>query len=330
MPKTRITVIGCGFTGSVVGLALRRQFKDAEIIGHDKDQAAARRAEKLGAIDKGDWNLPNACEGAAMVILAIPADGIESTLKVIGRDLPAGSIVMTLSGSATAALAFAARHVPREVTFAASTIVFHPDRVPVGTPVESAATDMIENAVWTLTPQSGTTPDASDGLAGLITSFGAAPVFMDAAEQDGLRLSVQMLPGLLGAALVNAVASDGAWRERQWLAGADFGQATERVGEAKSIALAALAQPQATVHWLNQVMLQLMAVRDAISDGSTEELNALLAQSIERREAWLAAWRKGREDGRVAQAKAPTLLSAFVGQNIAERLQNKPASKNKL
>ena len=94
MPKTRITIIGCGFMGTVFGYAIKAHMPEAEVIGHDKDQSYGKRAESAKAIDKHQWNLPSACEKAALVLLCIPSDGVEITLKTIGRDLSAGAIIV--------------------------------------------------------------------------------------------------------------------------------------------------------------------------------------------------------------------------------------------
>jgi prephenate dehydrogenase len=77
MAKTRITIVGCGFTGTAIALALRTLYKDVEIVGHDKDQSNTQRAAKLKAIDRSNWNLPAACENAQLIVLAIPFGAIE-------------------------------------------------------------------------------------------------------------------------------------------------------------------------------------------------------------------------------------------------------------
>ena len=107
MSKTRITIIGCGNLGIALGLALRTVIKDAEIIGHDKDGSAAKKAEALKAVDRTQWNLPSSVEGAQLVLLAIPQDGLEATLKAITQDVAAGAIVSDLCPVKNTALKFA-------------------------------------------------------------------------------------------------------------------------------------------------------------------------------------------------------------------------------
>ena len=73
MAKSRIAIIGLGLIGGSIGLALRRAEVESEIVGHDREPLKARQAKKLGAVDRADWNLISACEGADMVIIATPS-----------------------------------------------------------------------------------------------------------------------------------------------------------------------------------------------------------------------------------------------------------------
>src|ERR1035437_6494253 len=93
MARTKVTIVGCGFIGTAVAIALRSLYKDIEIIGHDKDQSKTQRAEKLKAIDRSNWNLPSACENAQLIVLSIPLDAIEPTLKAIAPDILPGAII---------------------------------------------------------------------------------------------------------------------------------------------------------------------------------------------------------------------------------------------
>ena len=93
-PKPNITIVGLGLIGTSMGLALRQAGVASAVIGHDKDLAVANQARKREAVDKVDWNLISACEKADLVILAVPLDAIEPTLKAIGPYLRPGCVVI--------------------------------------------------------------------------------------------------------------------------------------------------------------------------------------------------------------------------------------------
>ena len=105
MSQQKIAIIGCGWLGSALGFALKTAFRDAEIIGHDKDPDAAKKAEQIKAVDKTNWNLPATCEDASLIFLAIPSDEVTLTLQAIGKYLAEGTTVIDTSGAALAGVA---------------------------------------------------------------------------------------------------------------------------------------------------------------------------------------------------------------------------------
>ncbi|MGQ9715149.1 MAG: prephenate dehydrogenase/arogenate dehydrogenase family protein, partial [Anaerolineae bacterium] len=72
MRKPKITIVGLGLVGSSLGLALRAQGGEYEVVGHDREPAVASQARKMGAVDATEWNLIAACEGADLICLALP------------------------------------------------------------------------------------------------------------------------------------------------------------------------------------------------------------------------------------------------------------------
>ncbi len=88
----RVTLIGLGLIGSSIGLGLKQAKADMEIIGHDKDGETAKRAVKNDCVDRTDWNLINACDGADLVVLCIPLAAVQDTLKVIAHELKPGCV----------------------------------------------------------------------------------------------------------------------------------------------------------------------------------------------------------------------------------------------
>lgn len=325
MAKARVAIIGCGFTGTALGLALKAAISDVEVIGHDRDREAMRRAEAAKAIHKGEWNLPAACDNAAAIFVTIPQEGLEVTFKAIARDLQPQTIVVAVGGLNSLALKQARELLPQDVAFFATNLVFHPDRVSAVT--AKAEAESVKDAIWTIAPRSGTTPDMVDVFAALVSEVGAKPIFVDPTERDGLAVSVDALPPVLSSALMLAVSSDDAWRERQWMAGAAFGDAVAGVNSASNFTSMLMAQPEAAMHWLNQVMLQCMALRDAIRDRDAAAVDEIMKQARERRERWLADWRRGRDEGRAPVRQQHSVLTLFVGERMAGRISSGSGKK---
>jgi prephenate dehydrogenase len=331
MAKTRITIVGCGFTGTAIALALRNVYKDVEIIGHDKDTANTQRAEKMKAIDHSNWNLPAACENSQLIVLAIPANAIEPTLQAIAPDLIPGAIVTDTCSVKLPLIDAVKKHMPAHAAYISSDIVFNPARFSEAPAIEAITADIFKGAAWTLTPIVAS-PEAVDGFAGIVSTIGAMPIFMDAVEHDGLRLAVDSVPAALSSALMLAVTDDIAWRERLWLAGTTFGSATANVEltHAAEVASALVAQPEATTHWLNQIMLQLIELRDAVEQKRADKVEGLLVNARERRSNWTSEWYKGRDQGHTpADVKRPSILGMVVGERMANRLEQAPSPKDR-
>ena len=320
--RTRITLVGLGRTGLSLGLALKQFVKDIEIIAHDRDRDAAKIAVTLKAADKEEWNLLKACEGAALVLIAIPQDGVALTLKAIAPDLAPGAMVATLGGAIAANLALARQFLQDDIAFVAGALVLNPVRVTPGAP--PAAADL-KDAVWSLDARG--TEEQIGSFSGLVETLGAHPVFVDPAERDGMALSIDTLPPLLQSLLMLTVSNDGAWRERGWTAGSAFADATARADGAPALATALLANKEVSAHWLNEFMRQAILLRDAINAGDAAAVEAQLADARARREAWLNAWARGRDAG---GARADVPRRSFAGLFMGDRLADALGKRKKL
>ncbi|MBM3957978.1 MAG: prephenate dehydrogenase/arogenate dehydrogenase family protein, partial [Gemmatimonadetes bacterium] len=90
----RITIIGTGFIGSSMGMALREAYRGkVEVVGYDADTKVHDRARKSGAVDRTEWNLDKAVAGADIVILAVPVAATPEIFRAIGPHLAEGAIV---------------------------------------------------------------------------------------------------------------------------------------------------------------------------------------------------------------------------------------------
>jgi prephenate dehydrogenase len=317
MSKTRITLVGCGATGTLIGHAIKAVMTEVEVVGHDKERDAGRKALAAKAIDREEWNLPRACEGAAMVLIAIPQEGVELTLKTVCPDLVPGGIVCVLGGSNKENIDGGAKLAPADAGVIASTLVLHPERVTL--PDGAPALDQLKDAIWTIAGRAS--EDQINAMAGFVSQLGARPIFVDAAERDGMALAIDVVPAALQSMLMLAVSGDAAWSERGWSAGADFARATARIMQHETLGQQLLAHRPASAHWLNQIMLQCMQLRDALNDNDGEAIAAQLELAADRRAQWIARWRKGRDTGATPiDLPQRSMLGMFIGQRNAERL----------
>ena len=73
MSNFTVTIVGTGVIGTSMGLALKQQGDSLYVVGHDKELGRGKEAAKMGAFDKVEWNLINACEAANLAYLLTAA-----------------------------------------------------------------------------------------------------------------------------------------------------------------------------------------------------------------------------------------------------------------
>ena len=107
----QITVIGLGQLGASIGLALNGR-ENIRRVGHDREPAVMKKAKSLNAFDETVFNLPASVEKSDLVVLCLPLDQVEDTLKYIATDLREDAVVMDMSPLKSVVAAWFAKHVP--------------------------------------------------------------------------------------------------------------------------------------------------------------------------------------------------------------------------
>jgi prephenate dehydrogenase len=287
----QFTIIGLGQIGASIGLALAERQNLLYRVGHDRDVQIARQAEKLGAVDHIELNLPNAVRKAEVVLLALPLDQIQETLSLIAPDLKEGAVVMDTGPIKQEVIAWAEKLLPADRYYVGLTPSINPAYLhEAGAGLEAAHADLFQSGVMAIV----TPPRTNSGVIKLATDLtallGSSPLFADAAEVDGLMAAMHILPQLLAAALLNATVDQPGWREGRKLAGRPYAQATA------PIVYADLVQALKSEVWLNQAnVLRLLdgtiaALETVRSDISTQNDGALkgrLEKAHQGRQKWL-------------------------------------------
>ncbi|MEM7537886.1 MAG: prephenate dehydrogenase/arogenate dehydrogenase family protein [Chloroflexota bacterium] len=221
MSKPKITIIGLGVTGSSIGLGLQKEEGNFEIIGHDKEPDVTRVAERTGSIHRTMWNIHRACEDADMIILAVPLSEMAELFSLIAEDLKEGCLVFAINDVLQPIIELADKHFVG-VHFVAG----HPVLTGIGGTLETRA-DLFKDCTFCVTTGTKTAPDAVQLACDFVERLGAKPLFMDAAEHDGLVAGVDQLPQMLAVGLMQINSSGPAWSEARQLAGRTFANATE-------------------------------------------------------------------------------------------------------
>jgi len=310
MSKPRIAIVGLGFIGGSIGLALHQAEADFEIVGHDRERAAANQARKIGAVDKTDWNLVSACEGADLIVMAIPVGGIKDTLAAIGPYLEPGCLITDTASIKTPVVEWAEEILSKEVHFVGGDPIVGDAGTSGG--IDAARADLFSGAIYCLTPAPGAAPDAVRLASDFVYLLGAKPYFLDPVEHDGLMAGVDHLPFILSAALMGVTVESPSWREMRRLAGGAFENATRFVSaDSTTYRDACLVNGENIVRWIDACSGKLGELKETILAGDTEELGRLFEEAMIARRRWLKAREKGDWEGQPSEIPG---MASFMGQ----------------
>jgi prephenate dehydrogenase len=278
-----LTIVGLGVIGTSLGLALKKTKVAFEVVGHDKDHDAARAALKSGAVSRTDWNLIGACDGADLIVISTPLSAIKDTLSALRHDLKAGTVVTDTASLKSPVLAWADEILPRSVHLIGGHPILRKD---VPRPIVASA-DLLEDAVYCLTPQPQCPPEAVQTVADLAEAIGATPFFLEAQEHDSLIAAVEQLPLLVGMAMQHVVGSGSASREAQRLAGPDFAAATQPLSSELADLLQSCSLNTANLtRWLDACVAELSHLRNLLASTDNSELREALDGIKELHEQW--------------------------------------------
>ncbi len=294
----QISIIGLGRIGTSLGLALRERKAEIMRVGHDIDLKTARQAEKLGAVDQIEINLPDAVRGADLVILALPVDQLRPTLEVIIPDLREGCVVMDTSPTKQAMIAWAEKLLPPDRFYVGLTPVLSAHYLEDGdVGIDGAQADLFKDGMMAIVAPPNTNDGALKMANDLSRLVGATPMFSDPTEIDGLMATAHLLPELMAAALLRATLNQPGWRESRKLAGPAYAHATHAIQQAfggADLAAEALNNRGNAIRLIDDAIQALEGIRSTIDAGSEDTLAKDLGQLRDGRAQWVKA-RQTRE-----------------------------------
>lgn len=285
----KITIIGLGLIGGSLGLALRRAQVPYEIVGHARHRSTTARARQRGAIDKGADSLPEAVDGAKLVIVATPPAAMEEVFRAMAPFLAPGGVVTDTASTKGQVMAWAAELLPAEVHFVGG----HPMAGKETSGIDAAEADLFQGCIYCLVPSLRASAEAIEMVVGLVGVVSGRPYFVDAAEHDSFVAAISHLPFILSAALVNTTTASAAWREMGRLAAGGF-RDTSRLaaGDPTMYRDICRTNRESILRWMDACMAELGRLRRLI-EGGDEGLEQAFRQAKEAREGWEQLRREG-------------------------------------
>ncbi|MBW7883451.1 MAG: prephenate dehydrogenase [Caldilineaceae bacterium] len=284
MANPRITLIGLGLTGTSLGLALTENAEGIEVVGHDKEPTVAQEARKNSAVQRTEWNLHKACEGASAIVLAIPQGEVGETLELIREDLQPSTLILVLSSVFQPVLntfhtVLAGHH---------NAVVGHPILPGVAGPL-IARGDLYRQAVFCLAAGPDTNPEALQLASNFVETAGAEPLYVDPAEHDGIAAGVDLLPQFVGAVLIHMAAGMPGWAEARRMAGQAFTRTTRFDHSASSLFNMLMANQENVAQRVEQFQQELAAFHQWLTTPAVDDehpLHVALVQAELERAHW--------------------------------------------
>lgn len=327
----QVTIIGLGRIGASIGLALGEKENMFVRVGHDRDHSAARKAQKLGAVDRIEVNLPRSVEQAEVVLLAIPVDQIRETLEIIAPDLKPGAVVMDTAPLKTVVAAWVGELVPNDRYYVGLTPAINPAYLlEYASGAEAAHPDLFKDGVIAIVAPPRTASEAIELAADLTRLLGATPMFADALEVDGLMAALHLLPQLVAAALIKSTVDQPGWREARKLANRVYAQMTAPVSNGDppaGLQSAAVLNRENVLRVMDVMIGSLQELRSNIAERDGAALLAGLERAQEGRELWWsqrneANWAAEEIDASPAEIpKTSEILGRFIGLGRKKKTQ---------
>jgi prephenate dehydrogenase len=321
----QITIIGLGQIGTSVGLSLASQAGSIKRVGHDREMGIQNKAKSMGAFDSVNYNLPSSVENADVVLLCLPLDQIEETLKFIAPDLREDAVVMDFSPQKAAVQKWFEQYIPTGRHYVGLVTAINPEfMLQPHEGIESARADLFEKATIGITAPAGTPGKALELADNLVKLIGAKSIFLDMAEADGMLMMAHLLPQMLSVALLNATVGQAGWAETRRFASRPFAMTTASIEDDNADALkqALLNNPLAAAPALDMAIGALTHLREAVNKGDKADLEKRLQLAFDDRENWLNERQRADWEG-TTKAEMPSTGDAFKRFFLGERSKSK-------
>lgn len=315
----RVSIIGLGLIGTSIGLGLRRWSNNngkreavLEVSGFDSALEVQSYAKKMGAVDRTEWNLPNAISRADMIVIATPVGAVPDLLRLIAEEGKQGVVVTDVCSTKVQVLEWAKEMLPSTVHFVGG----HP-MAGKAQSTEAAEADLFKGATWCVCPTVNAGDEAVQTVLGLISALGAEPLFIDPHEHDGFVGGISHLPYLLSIALMRSVSADPAWRDIRQLTANGFRDVSRLSGGSPEMHRDICnTNRENVVRWTDSAIAELQHLRDLIATGSDETMDTLMKELSDARDAhaqWVTAER-GPGEGLVQDTQDELTNLSMGGQ----------------
>jgi prephenate dehydrogenase len=283
----RLAVIGCGLMGGSFALALKSRGLVQQVAGFSSRESTRQKALALGVIDQACDSVAQAVSGADVVLLAVPVQATEVTLRSLAPHLGTHTLLMDV-GSTKCDVIAAARQtlglaLPRFVPA-------HPITGKEVAGVEHAEADLYVKRQTYLTPIAETDASFTARAQALWLSVGSVVGTLDARFHDRAFAAVSHLPHLLAFAYVNGLATQTDGAKLISMGGPGFRDFSRIASSDPTVWRdILLANREQVLQQLGATQAALAELQQAMQSENGQQLSDLIERSRQARSGWRMA-----------------------------------------
>lgn len=323
----QVSIIGLGEIGTSLGLALRYQKADLKRIGSDLHKYAEENALAKDAVDQVIHPIIMATADADIILLAIPANQLEETLRLIGQELKPNAAVLDFSPNRVKGAQLAAQYLKEPSHYLGVYPAINASYLDeVGDEHHTAHEDLFKSGSFIIAPDATTDPSVVKLASDLASLVGAYSFFTDPSELDGMVALIDTLPKLLSSSLLSAALTQTGWKEARKMAGKQFAVMTRLDSQPRTpeqLADEILGNRDNTLRLMNDYVFQLKSMRDLIQSGDRQGLVGVFKEGWAGRESWISDYTAGKwRQETQSTFKAPS-FGDYLGQMFLGGLAGK-------
>ena len=198
----KIAILGVGFMGGSLSLALRKKFPEVSVWGYARTRKSYDKLKKLKILNKVERNLQKVIEDADLVVLALPIGVIVDYFEKIASFLKPGAIVFDLGSSKKVIETAAKKLLPKKVTF----VGCHPLCGAETSGAQFAKADLYKGAICIIT--NFDSRKEVESIKKLWKKIGSKTVFLEAELHDRILAVFSHLPHIVAFSMIQSISCD--------------------------------------------------------------------------------------------------------------------------
>ena len=284
MKFKQLGLVGCGLMGASFALALQQQGLVDRVVGFSPSAGTRDKALQRGVIQEAVTSAGEAVQGADLVLLAVPVSQTAACLREIAPHLQAHALLMDVGSTKTDVVAAAQAALGDKLP---CFLPAHPIAGKAQAGVNHAEATLYQDRALILTPLPHNTLTQIAQATQLWQALGSRVHQMTPEAHDATFAAVSHVPHLLAFAQVNSLLQQPEGEAFLKLAGPGFRDFSRIAASDPAVWRdILLANAQQVLTQTTHFRLALEQLEAAITQGDAAQLEALIAQASQARQAW--------------------------------------------